>query len=76
MLSIILFLKGATASRELKQVLLKQSTYSSELSGSIEVVLEEKKGVNSFSKYAGRRGVKTIGVGRCTKAGGGWAAAR
>lgn len=40
---IILFLKGVTASRELKQVQLKQSANSSELSGSTEAVLEEKK---------------------------------
>lgn len=40
---IILFLKGVAASRELKPVQLKQSTNSSELRGSTEVALEEKK---------------------------------
>lgn len=49
---IILFLKGA--SRELKQEPLKQSTNSSEQSGSTEVQLEEKRGLKSFSKFAGR----------------------
>lgn len=54
-------MEGATASRELEQESLKQSTNSSEPSGITEVVLEDKIKVSKAS--AGRRILKTIDAG-------------
>lgn len=48
MLKIISFVEGANASRELKQVLSKQSTNSLELSASNEVVTEEKRALRAL----------------------------
>lgn len=53
LLLIVSFLKGAPASRELMQVMLKQSKNSSEVSESPEVVLEEKMGLKGFRKFVG-----------------------
>lgn len=52
--------KRATASRELRQEPLKQSTNSSDLSGSTEAALEGKCDSERFSRFAGKVRVKTI----------------